>query len=185
MTDALPKLSNGRLPMRKHGQYLEGVSEWKRHKLIVAMVVGIEAEIDDKIVGVIPPNTPLTLDKACRAIDLFMKSGRRLWLNPVFQGDYKAAIATELACHEPKNMAAMAKIRDNPLSRDRDKIAAVECLRGPKPIAGVQINNYQQNNAPAQPAGYVVNLSGEPVPNSEPKIIEEGTMPASRRSGGR
>jgi len=175
----LPQLTeDGRLPIKTtRGQQYSpgGVTDWKAQRLIDCMVIGVETEIDDKIVGLIEPNTPLPLEKATRACGLRLKRARALQQDPSFQKAFAAAVETVRQCHEPKNIAIAAQIRDNPSARDRDRVNAIQCLRGPKAAPGVVVN-VQQNGG--QPAGYGINLS---PPLAEPKTIEGKTIDVTPR----
>jgi hypothetical protein len=89
----------------------------------------------------------------------------------------KVATEAARACEEPQNIKVCASIRDDPAAREKDRISAIECLRGPRPLANTVVN-IQQNNANApQPAGYVIRLDKD----FSPTTIEGKAVPASPR----
>jgi hypothetical protein len=159
MTDALPELRNGYIPRRwpAAGQYHGRVPAWKIWRLIDAMVIGIESEIDDKIVGIIPPNTPLPPENAGRAVGVHQKKVRALQLDPEFGEEVDRRIETRRQCLKPSVLAMAVEIIEDRSNSPKDRIRAGLCILGPKPAQGVTVN-VQQNNAGAAPSGYVINL---------------------------
>ena len=116
LTD-LPELrDDGHLPIlyRQNNQYSGGASAWKVTRLNDALTIGIDKEIDDPHIGLIPANVPLDSRQAARALGLSLKTARKIQLEPAFKTAFSAAIEIVRACAEPKNLMIAAEIRDDP-----------------------------------------------------------------------
>jgi hypothetical protein len=166
------ELRNGRLPMgpARAGRNNRAV-DWKTTRLIQAMVVGIAEPIEDNVCGLIPAGKPLSFREAARAIAMSVRRARALQQEPAFQSALKTAVEAYRACEEP---AMAASIRDDRLARSRDRLNAIETIRGPRPVPGVTVNVQQNNGSPA-PAGYVVDLT----PKEHKPAVEAKTISAT------
>jgi hypothetical protein len=74
---------------------------------------------------------------------------------------------------EPANLAAAAEIRDDKTMGPKARLQAIDRIRRPRPVAGVQVN-VQQNNGGQTTIlpGYVENLTGRPIGEQEAKVTE-------------
>lgn len=171
--------------MARAGTYHGHVPAWKIWRYIDALVIGISEPVDDKIVGFIPANVALPMEQAARAVGVYLKKARALQLDPEFGEELDRAYELRRQCLKPRVLAVAVEIMEDRGQPAKARLQAGQCILGPKPSAPSTIVNVQQNNAGPAPCGYVVNLTGAPLPDSEPKIIEGEAMPASRRRGGR
>lgn len=175
MTGGLPETRDGRAPMtyKQNRQYSGGASDWKVARIIDAMIIGIDKEIDDPIVGRIPARAPLPLEQAARAVGLRLKKARQLQQEPEFRSALEACRAT----WELGSVAMALSIRDDPNNAPKERIRAAEFLRGPRPAAGVQVNVNQNNQTSADPhpAGYVI-LFGAAAANRRRQSMRKRSM---------
>ena len=182
MTDIPEIRGGGHLPMgAARNTWGRHAIDWTTVRMIEAMIIGIDTEIDDPVVGLIPANEPLTLEQAARAVGMKPSRARRLWPEPAVQGAYETAIDAFRKSQDPKNMKVCIEIRD-PDEKARDRLKAIQVLEGAKPVAVTAItNHYTQNNVAVAPAGYVIRLDGKS--SRDDQAIEGKTIEASPRKG--
>jgi hypothetical protein len=88
LTGELPQLTRtGRLqvgPGRRKGR--ESL-DWKSTNFLYAILLGVDTEIEDNVVGHIPANTPLGMEQAARAVGLRIERARRLMVDPKFAAE--------------------------------------------------------------------------------------------------
>ena len=71
MTDIPEIRGGGHLPMgAARNTWGRHAIDWTTVRMIEAMIIGIDTEIDDPVVGLIPANEPLTLEQAARAVGM-------------------------------------------------------------------------------------------------------------------
>ena len=109
--------------------------DFKSHRLIQCMLVGAAAAVEDSWFGTIPAHVPLPVEHAARVVGMRVKRARRLQLDPSFRSALRTALDGLRESEEPANFAAALAIRDHKDSPPRLKLAAIDTLRGPAPVA--------------------------------------------------
>jgi hypothetical protein len=193
MTEMLPQPLSPSNPLGAPRKQIAGkkdpnVIDWKSAKMMHAMLAGIEAPIEDNVVGTIPAGVPLRLEQAARAVGIRLRRARKLQMEPDFCEEMRKATANYRACLAPENIAVAREIRDDKLVKPKDRIKAMEFLQGPQPgRAGTTVTI--QNTSPGRVivAGYNIDLRHPdekiaPVIDHEPETIP--AMPPSENTAG-